>query len=67
MKHIWKVRIEFQEDIKGEVVEDFLGFNVEAADDVEARKKGIKLAKQKTNKSFQIIYAEIEHVLEIDE
>ncbi len=67
MNHIWHVRIEFQENIHGEVIEDSLTFNVEAADDVEARKKGIKLAKQKSNESFQIIYAEIEHVLEIDE
>jgi hypothetical protein len=66
MKHIWKVEVHFKEDIEGLSLEDWRSFNVIAADDVEARKKGIKLAKKECNKSFLVQYVELEHVLDID-
>ena len=66
MKHIWKVTVRFQEDIEGESCDDWDVFNVEAANDVDARKEGIKCAKQKYNENIQVQYAEIEHVLEVD-
>lgn len=67
MKHIWKVTVQFEEDIEGEVLEDFYQFNIEAINDLEARKKGIKCAKQKVNEFIQIRYVEIEHRLEFED
>ena len=67
MKHIWKVTVNFEEDIEGVVLEDWYVFNVIATDDVEARKKGIELAKKDCdNKSFQVQYVELACVLDID-
>ena len=68
MKYIWGVTVNFKEDIEGEVLEDWYRFNVIAIDDVDARKKGIKLAKKDcNNESFRVQYVELKCVLDIDE
>ena len=67
MKSVWEVAVHFREAIEGEVLEDWYRFNVVAVDDVEARKKGVKLAKKECdNKSFLVQYVELKHVLDID-
>ena len=67
MKTIWKVRVHFQEDIEGELLDLWDDFNIEATDDVAARKKGIKCAKQENSKQIQVQYVEINHVLEFED
>ncbi len=67
MRRVWKVRVHFQEDIDGVLLEDWYSFNVEAEDDIAARKKGVECAKKDCdNESFLVQYVEIEHLLDLE-
>ena len=67
MRHVWKVRIEYQEDIEGDTFEDFFIFYVEAPEDITARKTAVRLAMRDASEDIKVLYAEVSHVTRIDE
>ena len=67
MKSIWNVKIHFVLKEGGEECDTWDEYYIEAADDLAARGKAIKIIKTRYDGFVRVIYAEIEHKLDFED